>query len=142
MRQHLLASIDRIVKNESLAAGAVKEPVIEHGLSGSALVNDSALTKRIGAALVRDFGPVRAVEGEAEMVSEDFSEFPLAGIPSLQFRIGAVDPIKWAAAQKSGTILPSLHSSEFAPDLEPALRTAIEAEVVSLRELLVAGRLR
>ncbi|MEP6508335.1 MAG: amidohydrolase [Gemmatimonadales bacterium] len=142
VRQHLLTSIDRIVKAEALAAGAVKEPVIDNDASGTALVNDSALTRRIGSALVRELGPTRAVQGEAEMVSEDFSEFPLAGIPSLQLRVGAVEPGKWAAAAKSGAILPSLHSSEFAPDLEPTLTTSIQAEVVALRELMGPARLR
>ncbi len=82
------------------------------------------------------------MEGEAEIVSGDFSEFPLAGIPSSQLRVGAVEPGKWAAALKTGTVLPSLHSSEFAPDLEATLTTAMQAAVVSLRELLVAARLR
>lgn len=34
----------------------------------------------------------------------------------------------------------SLHSSEFAPDLEAKPTTAIQAEVDSLRELMVSGR--
>lgn len=139
VRQHLLASIDRIVKAEALAGGAVKEPTIERVPVADALVNDSALTRRVGSALVRELGPTRAMEGNAEMVSEDFSEFPLAGIPSLQLRVGAVDPTKWASAAKSGVILPSLHSSQFAPDIEPALTATIQAEVISLRELLPPG---
>jgi hypothetical protein len=41
---------------------------------------------------------------------------------------------------KSGTQLPSLHSSQFAPDREPTIKTAMLAEVLALRELMPSGR--
>jgi hippurate hydrolase len=53
----------------------------------------------------------RAVEIEPTMVFEDFAEFHLAGIPSTDFWIGAVEPKMFAAAQKSGSALPQLHSA-------------------------------
>jgi hippurate hydrolase len=142
VREHLLASIDRIVKAEATAAGATKMPVIERIPTAEALVNDSALTRRVGAALIRGLGPKRAMEGNAEMVSEDFSAFALAGIPSLQMRVGAIEQGKFDAAMKSGETLPSLHSSGFAPDLEPTMKSTIEAEVISLRELMAPSRPR
>ena len=43
---------------------------------------------------------------------------------------------KFAEAQKEGTLLPSNHSPLFAPDVEPALRTGIAAELAVLRNLL------
>jgi hippurate hydrolase len=138
VREQLLASIERVVKAEAAAAGATKVPSIERIPTADALVNDSALTRRVSAALVRAMGGSNAVAGEAEMVSEDFSVFQLAGIPSLQLRVGAVAPAKFAAAMKSGETLPSLHSSGFAPDLEPTMKAAIMAEVISLRELMPA----
>ncbi len=140
VRQHLLSAIDRIVKAEAMAAGAPREPVIERVQTAQALVNDSALTRRVSSALVRELGSARAMDMPAEMVSEDFSEYSLAGVPTLMLRIGAVEPGKFAAAAKGGTPLPSLHSSQFAPDLEPTLKSAMIAEVVALRELMPAGR--
>jgi hippurate hydrolase len=142
VRQHLLTAIDRVVKAEASAAGAQKLPTIERIPTAEALVNDSALTRRVSAALVRALGPSRAVEAAQEMVGEDFSVFQLAGIPTLQLRVGAVEPAKFAAAVKSGTTLPSLHSAQFAPDLEPTMKTAIMAQVISLRELMPAGGTR
>jgi len=71
-----------------------------------------------------------------EMASEDFSRFGQAGIPTLTLRVGAVEPAAFEAAEKSGAALPSLHSPLFAPDRERALKTAILAEVLSLRELM------
>lgn len=138
VRQHLLSSITRIAKAEAMAAGAPKEPLIEVYQTAQALVNDPALTKRVSAALVREFGPSKAMDVPPEMVSEDFSEFSIAGVPTLQLRIGAVEPAKYEAAAKGGPPLPSLHSSTFFPDLEPTMKSAIGAEVVALRELMPA----
>ena len=42
------------------------------------------------------------------------------------------------AAKAAGTRLPSNHSSLFAPDVDPAMHTAISAEVAMLRDLLKA----
>ena len=50
--------------------------------------------------------------------------------------LGGADPQKYAEAKASGTHLPSNHSSLFAPDIDPALHTAISAEVSMLRSLL------
>ena len=70
------------------------------------------------------------------MVFEDFSEFSLAGVPSAIFWVGGVEPTKFAAAQQSGMPLPGLHSSLWAPDREPTLKTAIIVETAALLELL------
>jgi hippurate hydrolase len=139
VRQHLLSSISRIVKAEALAAGATTEPVITRVPTAEALVNDSTLTKRLSAALVKQLG-TQAVEGSPEMVAEDFSEFPRAGIPSVMLRIGAVAPAKYEASIKSAVPLPSLHSAQFAPDVEPTIKAAMTAEVLALRELMPAKR--
>jgi len=70
------------------------------------------------------------------MASEDYSYFIEAGVPSFYFGLGGADPQKLAEAKAAGASLPSNHSPFFAPDAEPALRTAITAEVAVLRNLL------
>jgi len=72
------------------------------------------------------------------MGSEDFSLFALAEPkpPTMMFWLGAVDPAKWKEAQEKGTRLPSLHSSEFAPLPEPAIRTGVKAMTAAAMELL------
>src|SRR2546430_8409680 len=125
VRRHLLSAIERITKAEAAAAGAPREPRIEHVEGTYALVNDADLTRRVSAALTKDLGPERAKETPPEMASEDFSEFQRAGVPVLMLRVGAVEPAKFEAAQKSGTPLPSLHSLLFAPDRAPTIKTAI-----------------
>jgi len=141
VRQHLLSAISRIVKAEAEAAGAPRDPLIERGPPTQALVNDTALTRRVSGVLIREFG-ARAKDTPPEMASEDFAEFQLAGIPTLMLRVGAVEQAKYDAAMRSGTALPSLHSSQFAPDREPTIKTAMLAEVLALRELMPAEQRR
>jgi hippurate hydrolase len=92
----------------------------------------------VSGALIRLLGAERVKEVEPEMASEDFSRFHKAGIPTLTLRVGAVEPKAFEAAERAGVSPPSLHSPLFAPDRERALRTAITAEVLSLRELMPA----
>lgn len=136
VRAHLMSAIARIVKAEAAAAGAPKEPAIERTGGTDALVNDPALTKRVSDALIREMGAEQVKPTMPEMVSEDFSAYQLAGVPTLMLRIGAAERTKYDAAMKSGTALPGLHSSQFAPDREPTLKAAIAAEVLALRELM------
>lgn len=136
VRKHLLASIDRIVKAEALAAGAPREPLIKITPGTNATYNDPELTKRVVASLRDTLGAANVVEVPPKMVSEDFSQFGLAGVPATMFFVGAVEPAKFAEAQKSGTVLPGLHSPLWAPDYEPTLKTAIRAETAVLVDLL------
>jgi hippurate hydrolase len=69
------------------------------------------------------------------MVFEDFAEFNLAGIPSLDVRVGAVKPENFAVAQQSGTALPQLHSPTWAPDYGPTIKMAVTVETAELLEL-------
>ena len=70
------------------------------------------------------------------MAADDFAEYGQAGVPAIEFSIGAVNPEKFAAAKKSGETLPGPHSPFFAPDREPSLRTGIEAEMTAVLEVL------
>ena len=88
------------------------------GVLESALGKDNVITEPAGTA------------------SEDFSYFVAQGIPGFFFGLGGADPEKLAQAKAAGTMLPSNHSPLFAPDVDPALRTGITAEVAVLRSLL------
>ena len=136
VRMHLLASIERIAKAEALAGGAPREPLVKITPGANATYNDPELTKRLVATLRDTLGPSNVVEMPPKMGSEDFSEFGAAGVPATMFFVGAVEPAKFADAQKSGAVLPGLHSSLWAPDYEPTLKTAIRAETAMLVELL------
>lgn len=136
VEKRVLASIERVAKGEAMAAGAPKDPLVKISHAANATYNDPELTKRLVAALRSVLGPASALEMEPTMVFEDFAEFNLAGIPSADFWVGAVDPEKFATAQKSGTSLPQLHTATWAPDYAPTLKTAITVETAELLELL------
>jgi amidohydrolase len=140
VRQHLLRAIDRIARAEAAAAGALREPLVEHLAAVShALINDPDLTQRVSAALLRELGPTQVRDLPPEMASEDFAEYQLAGVATLLLRVGAVEQATFDAAMRSGATLPSLHSPFFAPDRGPTIRAAITAEVLALRELMPAA---
>lgn len=136
IRKQLLAAVDRIVKGEAEAAGVKRLPEIEHYESTNAVVNDPALTKRLTAVLDTALGKSNVEAIAPIMGSEDFSEFIAQGVPALYFELGAANPEVYAKAKAAGEILPSNHSSLYAPDAPPALRTGITAEVALLRNLL------
>ncbi|HYN14416.1 MAG TPA: amidohydrolase [Terriglobales bacterium] len=135
-RKHLLASIERIAKAESEAGGAPKPPLVEFSDASDSVYNDPQLTGRVVAVLRRRLGNDKVVEMPPKMVAEDFSEYGKTGVPAMMFFVGAVNPARYQAAKASGERLPSLHSSQFAPDLKPTLETAIEAETAVLLDLL------
>jgi amidohydrolase len=136
VRKRLLAGIERIVKAEAAAAGATKEPSVRVSDGTPAMYNDPALTHRIAASFERSFGKDNVLEDQPFMQGEDFSEFGRAGIPSLQFNLGAVEPAKYEAARKNGTPLPSLHSSEWAPNREITLKMGAASLTTAALELL------
>jgi hippurate hydrolase len=137
VRKQLLSGIQRIAKSESESARAPKEPLVKFSEAQDATYNDPALTKRLADALARQLGAANVQEVRPEMVAEDFGEFgKAAGVPSVLLRVGAAEPAKYEAAKKSGTPLPSLHSSGFAPDREPTIKTAASVLTLSALELL------
>jgi amidohydrolase len=140
VRLHLRSAIERVAKAEAAAAAAPKEPSFELAETAYALVNDSALTQRVSTMLLRELGPARVRDMPAESASEDLSEFPRAGIPTLMLRVGATEPAVYEKAMHDGTILPSLHNAAFKPDLQAALKAAITAELLTLRELMSVPR--
>ncbi|MGA7905988.1 MAG: amidohydrolase [Candidatus Sulfotelmatobacter sp.] len=136
VRKQLLAAIARITKAEAEAAAAPREPLIEHYEATDSVYNDPALARRLRGALESTLGQDNVEAAEPVTTSEDFSFFVEQGIPGFYFSLGGADPQRLAEAVSSGTTLPSNHSSLFAPDVDPALRTGIEAEVGALRNLL------
>jgi hippurate hydrolase len=136
VRKHLLAAIERVAKAEAEAADAPMPPLVQLVESTDALYNDPKLAERMTEVLIQAFGTDNVVREPPIMASEDYSYFVEAGVPSFYFWLGVANPAKFKEAKASGVQLPSNHSPFFAPDMEPSLKTAIEAEVVVLRNLL------
>jgi amidohydrolase len=136
VRQHLLAAIERIADGEAAAAGAEKKPTVTRVEGVSAVYNDPATTQRLVAALESAMGKGNVVQGIPIMASDDFAEYGRAGVPSVMLSLGAVNPAIFETAQKNHEVLPGPHSSLFAPDEEPSLKTGILVETTAALELL------
>src|SRR5208282_646298 len=136
VRKQVLAAITRITNAEAEAAGAPRAPLIEHYEATDSVYNDPALAERLRGVLESALGKDNVITEPPATASEDFSYFVEQGIPGFYFGLGGADPEKLAQAKAAGTMLPSNHSPLFAPDVDPALRTGITAEVVVLRSLL------
>ena len=136
VRKRVLASIERVAKGEAMAGGAPQEPLVKVTPAANAMYNDPVLARRLVVTLRSVLGEAQVVEVEPTMVFEDFAEFNLAGIPSADFWVGAVEPGKFATAQQAGTELPQLHSATWNPDYMPTLKTAMTVETTELLELL------
>jgi amidohydrolase len=140
VREKVLASIQRISEGIAAAAGvpAERAPIVRVVQSTPATINNPELARRVGAALERALGKDSVLPAEPVMASEDFSEFGLLDPkpPYCMFWLGAVDPLRIREAREKGTRLPSLHSSEFYPQPEPAIRTGVKAMTASVLGLL------
>jgi hippurate hydrolase len=142
VRQHILASLDRIAKGVALAGGVPEDraPIVKASETEvtPAMYNDPPLTEREVSALKRGLGSDNVVEKAPVMGSEDFGQFGLDGhrIPTFMFMVGAIDTDRIANSQKSGVPLPSLHSSLFWPVPEPTIRTGVKAMTLAVLELM------
>jgi amidohydrolase len=140
VRLQILASLDRIARGLALAGGIPEDraPILKVNEGTMPTYNDPALTARITGALKKALGAENVVEIQPVMGSEDFGYFGLEDrqIPVLMFYVGAIDAARVAASKKSGTPLPSLHSSLFYPEPEATIRTAVRAMTAAVLELM------
>ena len=136
IRKQVLAAITRITNAEATAAAAPRAPKIDHDEMTDAVYNDPGLTAKVRSSLDEALGHDNVVTTDPIAASEDFSAFVAQGIPGFYLSLGGADPDKLARARAEGTQLPSNHSPLFAPDVDPALHTAIRVEVAMLRGLL------
>jgi hippurate hydrolase len=135
VREKLWAGIERTAKAEADMAGA-PAPEVTLTRGAEAVVNDQALADRIGPVFKTAFGENVSVAPAPGPASEDYSEFIMAGVPSLYFSLGGYDPAKIAAAKAGGPPLPVNHSPYFAPTPEPSIRTGTEAMTLAVMTLL------
>jgi hippurate hydrolase len=141
-REKVLGSIRRIAQGMAAAAGvpAERAPLVRVNERESTPVtfNDPKLSRRLAAALERALGKDNVVVGEPIMGSEDFSLYALEDPkpPICMFWLGATDPARLRQAREKGAPVPGLHSSEFAPLPEPAIRTGVRAMTAAVLDLL------
>ncbi|MBW8811895.1 MAG: amidohydrolase [Caulobacterales bacterium] len=126
VRTKLLEGIRRTAAAVA-AMSAAPAPEVKLESGGRAVVNDAALTARTEKVFKAAFGDRAVYEPKPGSPSEDYSEFIIAGVPSLFFGIGGVDPKVIAAAEAKGEHVPANHNPYFAPTPEPTIRFGVEA---------------
>ncbi|MGZ5165408.1 MAG: amidohydrolase [Burkholderiales bacterium] len=136
VHKRLLAAIARVGKGEAFAMDAPKEPLIATKSSTDAVYNDPELTQRAVAAARAALGADNVVAMPAQMGSEDFSQFGLAGVQAVLLHIGAVDAAKLEESRRTGVPVPGVHSALWAPVRKPTIKAAIDAETAILMDLL------
>jgi len=141
-REKLLAGIERIARAEAQAAGLDPAAAINMNVKADhtpSLYNEPELATRLGGVLRSTLGEANVTTATPSMAGEDFARYGRTAedIPVMLLWLGAVKRDAWEAAQKpGGKPLPSLHSSEYAPDPDPTIDAGVKAMTASAIELL------
>jgi amidohydrolase len=146
VREKVLAAIERIVRAEAQASGAVREPLIEQMESSPAVVNDADAVERTRPALAGVVGAARVADPGPTTGSEDVGVLAAgAGAPIVFWLLGGADPALFAGASGLPDVarivagLPSNHSPLFAPVPEPTLQVGVAALTAAARAWLRAA---
>jgi len=107
---------------------------VDEHQANPATFNDADLVRRVAAVWRARLGDARVVPRQPSMVGEDFARYRVDGVQAAMFWLGAVGPERFA--RRAAAPLPTLHSSEFAPAPEPAIRTGVTAMTYAVLELL------
>lgn len=140
-REKLLDAIKRIARGQAISAGLPEDklPVVTvKDEFTPSTYNDPALTRRLAKTFKTWLGEGNAVERQPVMGGEDFGRYGRTKekLPIFMFWLGAVSPESVKRSIATGGTLPSLHSSIFAPDSEPTIKTGVTAMSAAVLELL------
>jgi amidohydrolase len=146
VRDRVIAAVERIVRAEAAASGAPADPEITVTESFPAVVNDAAACDRVREAFGACFGQGLVVDPGPVTGSEDVGLLATAAdAPCAYWLLGGADPALFAGAATIADIaaivagLPSNHSPQFAPVIDPTLRTGAAALTCAARAWLPAS---
>ncbi|MEU8540353.1 amidohydrolase [Streptomyces sp. NPDC048717] len=139
--ERALAAVHRIVRAESAASGAPRDPEVTVVSRSAALRCDPAATAAAWGAHARLLGPGRVLPWPGSPATEDFPLFGDAGagihgesgIPLVYWMLGVA-----GAAGPDGEPPAPNHSPHFAPDVRTALRPAIAAPAAAALDRFAA----
>lgn len=145
VRTKVLDAISRIVRGEAATAGTSREPVIEVLHSFPAVVNDAAAIERVTAGIHSSLPEIAIVDPGVVTGSEDVGILAAeSGAPCAYWILGGADPAPFEGLTSLAEItakvgeLPSNHSPQFAPVIEPTLKIGIAALTSAARSWLLA----
>ena len=129
-RKILLDGIRDVTLHTCRAMGCTKDPdiIIREDEYTPAAYNDPTLMESAAAVFRQVLGPENVMERKPVMGGEDFGRYPkYLKVPGCIFWLGSVkQDIYEASRRPNAPPLPSLHSSRFAPDPEPTIRTGVK----------------
>ncbi|GAB4410488.1 MAG: amidohydrolase [Bacteroidia bacterium] len=137
----LIEKTRRICTGEALAAGvpdSLYPEVVVRDEHCPSLYNDPDLTAQLEAVLRTRLGTEAVRMVAPVMAGEDFSRYGRTPerVPVMLFWLGTADPDRAAAAARGEISLPSLHSAQFAPVIQPTLDTGVHAMIAAALHLL------
>jgi hippurate hydrolase len=140
VRSTTLSAITRIVNAESVASGADRAPTVATLHSFPVTSVDDPVMQDVADVFRSHFGDAHVIESPQPVAaSEDVGLFgSTLGVPTVFWFWGGYDDDRIQQAVATSKPLPTNHSPEFAPALEPTLSTGVEA--LTLAALSRLGR--
>ncbi len=129
VRSTTLSAITRIVNAESVASNADRAPEVATSHSFPVTTIDDTVMQDVATTFRSHFGDSRVLEvPQPVAASEDVGLFGSAlGVPTAFWFWGGYDEARIQDFVTAGKPLPTNHSPEFAPVIEPTLSTGVEA---------------
>lgn len=93
------------------------------------VVNDAGLVGKATASIETLLGRENVIRVDPSTVAEDFGKYGRTDekVKIALFWLGGANREKYDESIANGTMLPALHSSNFAPDFAPAYTTGVAA---------------
>ncbi len=135
VRKQVLSAIKRKALAVARSYNA-PEPEIKVSEGTPALRNDDELTSRVTESFRLSLGSENVLPMEAVMGGEDFSQYGLAGVPIVMYRLGVIAPERLQRFEQLGQTPPSLHSAAFYPDVPEALDAALLSMISATLDLM------
>ncbi len=141
VRLDQIAALKRLTKGIAISAGldeSLYPDVYVHEEERiPSTYNDPVLTDKVQASIGAEIGAENVVKADAVMAGEDFGLYGLTAekLPISLFWLGAVPPSDYQRSIDTGESLPSLHSSQFAPDYPATINTGVRAMSKSAMDL-------
>lgn len=130
VRNQVLTAVKRVIESECGASGVAKAPIITPTTHFPATDNSAALVGALRDTWMPFFGADNVVDMEPDTASEDIMELANAiSRPCAFWYVGSTEAEKWDEADSHGRLsdLPGVHSPNFAPVIQPTLKTAVDA---------------
>ncbi len=138
VRDQVIAALKRVARGVAVQAGLPPElePAFAFEPGCPAIFNQPALARRLIGCWGDLLAPQMVVDPGPMTTSEDFSFFGAADIPLCYFLVGTESWEGFNRAQSGEAALPEIHTSRFAPQPEPTIKTGVLAMSGAVLDLL------